>query len=372
VLPVEGPGEVGRRERPEECGCGHAGIGAKIPPIIMKSRTMKLPRHSALAATLCLFTAVGSRADDWITYEGKEGPGKGKHVVFLAGDEEYRSEEGLPMLAKILSQRHGFRSTVLFSVNDKGEIDPDNQKSLSNAAALDDADAIVMLLRFRNWPEETFKRFDAAVARGVPVIGLRTSTHAFNNASHGMFGKQVLGEQWVSHWGGHKREATRGVIEASAKDDPILRGVDDVFGDSDVYEAYPPDDATILVRGAVLKGMGHGDPPADYRKKRSSDQAEQGVNDPMMPVAWTRVVKNKAGTENKIFCTTMGAATDLESEGLRRLVVNSVFWSLGLEVPEKANVEVVDPYHPSDYGFKTYRTGVKPADHALGKSLPPR
>ena len=34
-----------------------------------------------------------------------EGPGKGKHIVLLAGDEEYRSEEGLPMLGKILSQR---------------------------------------------------------------------------------------------------------------------------------------------------------------------------------------------------------------------------------------------------------------------------
>ena len=39
-------------------------------------------------------------AADGVVYQGKAGPGQGKHIVFLAGDEEYRSEEGLPMLAK--------------------------------------------------------------------------------------------------------------------------------------------------------------------------------------------------------------------------------------------------------------------------------
>ena len=128
-------------------------------------------------------------ADDHITYEGKEGPGKGKHIVLLSGDEEYRSEEGLPMLAKILSQRHGFKCTVLFSLNDKGEIDPTNQKSLSHPQALDSADAIIMLLRFRTWPDEVYKHFDDACNRGIPVIGLRTSTHAFRGKIGG-FGKR--------------------------------------------------------------------------------------------------------------------------------------------------------------------------------------
>jgi hypothetical protein len=59
-----------------------------------------------------------------LTYPAKSGPGRGKHVVFLAGDEEYRSEEALPMLAKILSQRHGFKTSVLFSVDDDGTINP--------------------------------------------------------------------------------------------------------------------------------------------------------------------------------------------------------------------------------------------------------
>ncbi|MBL9204036.1 MAG: hypothetical protein JNN01_03080, partial [Opitutaceae bacterium] len=224
------------------------------------------------------------------------------HIVLLSGDEEYRGEESLPMLAKILSQRHGFKCTVLFALDADGTINPDNQKSLPGSEALDSADLIVMALRFRAWPDEAMTRFTRAFQRGVPLVALRTSTHAFNfpagspwseyswNRKDGRFpggfGKAVLGETWVSHWGKHKFEATRGVIEKAAGDHPVLRGVADVFGDSDVYEAYPPADATILLRGLVLKGMSPQDMPADTVKKRATDKVEQPVNSPAMPVAW--------------------------------------------------------------------------------------
>jgi len=333
---------------------------------------MKL-KHTLAFLGLAAFVGVAAGAD-YVAYEPKPGPGGGKHVVLLAGDEEYRSEEGLPMLGKILSQRLGFRCTVLFSVDDDGTINPDNGGSLSHSEALDSADAIVMLLRFRHWPEDVMERFDAAVQRGVPIVGLRTSTHAFSGvkgkfANYNSFGKQVMGETWVSHWGSHKREATRAIIEPSAKSNPVLRGVTDVFADSDVYEAYPPSDATILLRGEVLKGMSPSDPPAEYKKKRATDKQEQSVNDPMMPIAWTREVKQSSGKTNRILCTTMGAATDLQSEGLRRLVVNGVFWGLGMDVPERADVDYVDPFQPTMYGFKGYIKGIHAADHALGKSV---
>ena len=323
-----------------------------------------------------VLSLTGGHAKDWVEYAGQTGPGQGRHIVFLSGDEEYRSEEALPQLAKILSQRHGFKCTVLFSVNPDGTISPTNGASLSNPHALDSADAIVMSLRFRHWDDHTMGHFEQALHRGVPIIALRTSTHAFNgipkdspfakwNYGHkGGFGKQVLGETWVSHWGNHKREATRGIIEASAKSDPILRGVEDVFGDTDVYEAAPPADATILLRGQVLKGMKPTDEPADYKKKTAA-KVEQGVNDPMMPVAWTRLNKNDAGQANKIFCTTMGSATDLESEGLRRLLVNSVYWGLGLPVPAKANVGLVGDFKPTMYGFDGFKKDTKPGDYDL-------
>lgn len=324
-----------------------------------------------LAAVLLLGSCFA--ADDFLSYEPK-GEAKGKHVVLLAGDEEYRSEEALPMLAKILSEQHGFKTTVLFSVNAEGGVDPTAGGSLTNPTALDSADAIIMLTRFRKWNEDTLGKFDAAVKRGVPVIGLRTSTHAFSGIpkeskfadwnwnKDGGWGKKVLGETWVSHWGHHKFEATQGVIETANASDPVLRGVTDVFGTSDVYEAYPPADAKILLRGRVLKGMTPDSGTLETVKKRANDKQEQGINDPMMPIAWIRTVKNDAGTENKVLTTTMGAATDLTNESLRRLVVNGLYWGLGLEVPAKADVTLPAGYNPTAYGFNGFKKGLKISD----------
>ncbi|HEX5791281.1 MAG TPA: hypothetical protein VFY13_09000, partial [Luteolibacter sp.] len=144
---------------------------------------------------------------------------------------------------------------------------------------------------------------------------------------------------------------------------PVLQGVADIFGNSDVYEAAPPADATILVRGQVLKGMTADSGPADYRKSTRA-KVEQGVNDPMMPVAWVRELPRDGGQAQRIVTTTMGAATDLQSEGLRRLVVNGVFWGLRLDVPAKAKVDVVGDFQPLMYGFGDFRKGVKPSAHA--------
>jgi hypothetical protein len=317
-----------------------------------------------------------------VSYPAKPGPGTGRHIVLLTGDEEYRGEEGLPMLGKILSQRHGFNCTVLFSVDPDGTIDPKNGASLSNPEALDSADAIVMLLRFRAWPDQDMARFDRLLKAGKPIVALRTSTHAFSgfpkgsrwetwNYDHeGGFGKRVLGETWLTHWGRHKSEATRGAIEEAQRSHPVLRGVTDLFGDTDVYEAYPPPDATILVRGIVLNGMTPDAAPADYRKARSTDKQEQGINDPAMPVVWTRLNRNEGGATNRILTTTMGSATDLENEGLRRLLVNGVYWGLGMQVPAKADVTYVDEYVPSFYGFDGFRKGLHASDFELGKKVP--
>jgi len=357
-------------------------------------RVRPLKSIALLLFFLCFFIAPSLRAvETSITYPGKSGPGSGKHVVFIAGDEEYRSEEALPMLAKILSQRHGFKCTVLFSVDPDGTINPDNTRSLSNPEALDSADALVLAIRFRNWPDETLACFEKYLHSGKPIIALRTSTHPFNGIPRsspwakwnynkkGGFGKLVLGETWVSHWATHKVEATRGIIELSAKEDPILNGVTDVFGDSDIYEAYPPADAKILLRGQALKGMNPTDPPADYKKKRSIDKQEQGINEPMMPIVWTRLFKNESGTVNRILCTTMGAATDLLNDDLRRLIINAVYWGVNLPVPAKADVAYVDEFKPKlygatiygaeKYGARDFRRGLKVSDHELGKVLPP-
>src|SRR5687768_5184107 len=144
-------------------------------------KMFSLLKRSAVVLCIALGYLRGFAADQtWVVYEPPAGKERGKHIVLVSGDEEYRSEEGLPQLGKILSQRHGFKCTVLFPVETNGVINPNAQNSLSHPEALDSADLIIMALRYRNWPDETMKHFADAYRRGVPIIGLRTSTHAFN------------------------------------------------------------------------------------------------------------------------------------------------------------------------------------------------
>ena len=68
-----------------------------------------------MIVSFLLVSVVAFQAGNpWIVYEGKEGPGKGKHVVFVTGEGSYRSEESMPQMARILSRHHGFKCTVLF------------------------------------------------------------------------------------------------------------------------------------------------------------------------------------------------------------------------------------------------------------------
>ncbi|BDS05170.1 hypothetical protein NT6N_02100 [Oceaniferula spumae] len=328
------------------------------------------------ATALTAASVYAAQPADHLVFEGGEGPGKGKHIVLIAGDEEYRSEEAMPMLGQMLSKHHGFKCSVLFSLNDKGEVDPNNQKSLSHPESLDSADLIVTSIRFRGWGDDAMEKFDAAYKRGVPFVTLRTSNHGFKfdkkskwakysfNASKetgwkGGFGQHLFGMTWIAHHGKHKVEGCRSVVEEANKGHKILNGVGTIFAESDVYTARPPKDVTVLLRGAVTKTL-----------EPDSEVLEGKKNEPMQPIAWTNLHKNESGKTNRIFNTTMGAASDLDDENLRRLVTNACFWGLELEVPEKAEVSVPASYKPTFYGFKTFKKNMKPADFIPAEAEP--
>ena len=80
-----------------------------------------------------VFVSSFVRGDDlWNTYSGRDGAGHGKTVVLISGDEEYRSEEALSQLGKILSTRHGFDCVVLYAIDEEsGEIAPNEQEQYS-------------------------------------------------------------------------------------------------------------------------------------------------------------------------------------------------------------------------------------------------
>jgi hypothetical protein len=330
----------------------------------------------ALSAAVTAAPAASPRKSaEWLTLPGGDGPGKGKHVVLVSGDEEYRSEEALPQLAQILSKRHGFSCTVLFAIDPKtGTINPNVRDNIPSLEALDKADLMVIFTRFRSLPDDQMKHIVAYVESGRPILGLRTATHAFafpptskyakydwshdNKLWPGGFGRQVLGETWISHHGEHMRQSTRGVLAPGAGKSPILRGIKsgDIWGPTDVYGVRLPlpGDSKALVLGEVLTGMSPKDPPVAGKQ-----------NDPMMPIAWTRHYTGEAGKAARVFTTTMGAATDLESEGLRRLLVNACYWAVGLErhIPPRSDVDLVGEYHPHPYRSDGFVKGRRPDDY---------
>jgi hypothetical protein len=312
-----------------------------------------------------------------VTYEGEHGPGHGRYIVLVAGDDaEYHSEETLPQLAKILAIRHGFTCTVLFSINPQdGTIDPRAKRNIPGLEALRKADLLVLFMRWRDLPDEQMKILVDYIESGRPIIAIRTGTHAFElktsktyenyswNSTvpgwEGGFGRKVLGETWVAHHGQHGKQSTRALFAPGAGNSPILRGIDDggIAVPTEVYEVHLPMASTCrpLLLGQVLSGLSPNDPPVAGK-----------VNDPKMPVAWTNSYRGEAGRTARVFTSTMGAGDDLENEQLRRLLVNATYWTTGLEkkIPTKADVSIVGEYHPHSYLSEDYTHGLKPSDLA--------
>jgi hypothetical protein len=326
---------------------------------------MKSLHLSAFLA--CAITAHLSLAEPWVVYEPKAGTANGKHVVLLSGDEEYRSEEGLPQLGKILSQRHGFRCTVLFSQDADGVINPDNQTNVPGMHLLASADLVVNQFRFRELPDADMQHFVDYLNSARPMVVVRTATHAFNyernkgsrfasfswTAPGGGFGGKTVGESWTFHHGHHGKEGTRGLVDGRYAKHPILNGVHDVFGPTDVYgvNADFPTDAMVLMHGQTTTTL---DPTSPPNLKKA-----------LMPIVWLRDYRGETGKTSTILCSTIGAATDLKSADLRRMFVNAAYHLTGLKVPESAEVETVGSYEPSMFGFKTYKRGVKVSEHEL-------
>jgi len=314
----------------------------------------------------------GQAGESFLQFEGGQGPGQGKHIVLVAGDDEYRSEESMPMLAKILSSRYGFKTTVIFPIDPStGDVVPNYQNNLPGLEQLETADLLILLIRFRELPDEQAHYLERYLLAGKPIIGLRTSTHAFafqkNKGSKFAkwdwmstvpgweqgFGKRIFGETWINHHGIHGKEGTRALIDGvkQSANHPVLRGVKDIWGPSDVYGIKNlPADAEVLVYGQSTAGM--------------NDQAPLIWEKSVMPIAWTKPYQIEEGKQGMAFASTLGASLDFQSADLRRLVINASFWLLGKGdvVIADLNVDYVGTYQPTAFGFGTFRKGMRVAD----------
>ena len=293
--------------------------------------------------------------------------GKMPHVVFITGDDEYRSEESMPMLARILKERYHFRVTVCYSLAKDGSIDPAEHNNVTGIEALDDADLMVLFTRFRDLSEEQFKHFLKYVAAGKPIVGFRTATHAFKFDTHpqykawGWHGEkiaQLVGQNWITHHGhfsdGHK-PLTDVTLVAEQKSHPILRGVKPFAAFSWLYH----------VEGGGDKLRGDAKPLLMGRSLKSNHAMKGNTKRyPLSnPVAWTKTYTGKSGTTGRVFFATTAHSYDFKLESVRKLAINGIFWALSMEqkIPaDGADVKIIGTYKPNNSGMNAFKTGLKP------------
>lgn len=329
---------------------------------------------------LCCSLGIALAADDsqWLTFAGGDGPGKGKKIVLIAADQEYRSEQSMPMMAKILSTHHGFDCIVLFAVNENGEVDPTmpvypekgkefKEHHIPGLEHLASADLVIFFPRLLTLPMSERELIVNYIDSGKPIISIRTGNHGFHaalpykiNGKSVSWGNDVLGGSFMGHHGRWQADSTRGILVPEQKDHPILIGVSDIWGNSDVYRTYKegtslPANCTALVWGQPLMG-------------RNPDDAPNPKLEPL-PVAWFKTWQTSTGKSARVFQSTMGSGTDLECAGLRRLIINAVYWGIGMEsqITQTSSVDIVGTYKPLKSGFNYKELGVFPKPPAAYK-----
>ncbi|MEC5128225.1 ThuA domain-containing protein [Verrucomicrobiales bacterium BCK34] len=325
---------------------------------------MKKAHLSVLILFSILIGAATSVFANPVKYKAAGADAKGKHLVLIASDHEYRSEETLPALARILTKHHGFDCTVLFGLDENGEIKA-GESNIPGLEALDTADGMIIFTRFQALPDEQMQHIDAYLKRGGPVMGLRTSTHGFKYGNQESdfakydfqskvegyelgFGHQVLGQTWVGHYGQNHKQSTRISIIPEKAEHPILTGVKDIHVQAGGYNAEPADDWNILTMAQPLMSMEvDGEPDAEK---------------PPMASEWTREYSGENGAKGRVFTSLYGASEDLLNDGYRRMLVNATYWMLGLEdqITADSAIDFVGPYKPNTFRGGGYAQGVKP------------
>ena len=331
---------------------------------------MKLAK---LLLTIATITGMALSANaNPLVYEGNEGFGKGKHIVFIANDHEYRSEETSPLIAKILAKRFGFRCTVLFGLDEEGAIQAGGP-DLPGMEALKDADLLFFYTRFMNLKDAQVDLLVDYFERGGPVVGLRTSTHCFNGQKgkwaklnfnyegddyFGGMGEQIFGNTWhkergQSHYGSNHVMGCTITPVAGAKKHPINKGVKSIHAYSGAYKSQPPPGSTPLLEVQVLNTF--------------HTSKDINTEKPIVNAGWTRdhyVAPSGKRKKARVVYASYGASEDLLSEDGRRFLVNACLWAGGWEkeIKSSLDVSIVGGYAPSAYNNGVALTGVMPEE----------
>ena len=288
------------------------------------------------------------------------------HIVFVTGDEEYRSEESMPMLAKLAKRELGAKVTVLYALDSLGFIDPNRTDHIEGLDALKTADLMVIFTRFRNLPESERKFITDYVESGKPIVGFRTATHAFmykNDTTLVEFNEtwpaKVFGQQWITHHGHFddgKFPVTNISIKKGQENNPILNGFNN-------FEAYS---WLYHVDGGDWKLQGDSEPILMGHSTKSQHEMDGKLDEFPLdnPVAWTKSYTGTSGIKARVFFTTLGHPFDFKIPETRKIAMNGIYWALGKEdsIPEDGvNVTLDEPFSPNNSGFgEKFKKNMKP------------
>ncbi len=233
------------------------------------------------------------------------GPKKQPHVVFVIGEDEYRTNETLPEFARTELLPRGIRVSIIHA--DKAPHDFPGMEKLS------EADLVVLSVRRRAPSKEQMDALKAYLERGKPLVGIRTASHSFEpktkfpegHATWPTFDVDVLGGHYENHFG--KADTFVKVVPSAAKH-PLLNGVstEAMKVTSSLYKSRNLAKTTTT----LMEGWNEG-------------------QDGREPVAWTNTYKG-----GRIFYTSLGSVDDFKNPAFRRLLLNAIFWGQERQVPE--------------------------------------
>jgi len=249
-------------------------------------------------------------------------------IAFVAADDEYRSEITMPFLAKLVEGATGLRASLHFATGDDGvggsakTPDINARTGLTDDWQLRGADASVLYMRFRELGYNQMLAFEAATTHGLPLVGFRTSTHAFRYPGDDDGAKRWNDafpiEAWGTNWKFHHGHSSKTRIlppETEAAKHPVLAGV------------------TIPKEGIVVRSwLYHVDPlPADCRVLLWGEAVDSERPDApqKQPILWVREKPREAELSlQRIAFTTLGHPADFTNPEVRVIAVQMVAWAL--------------------------------------------
>jgi type 1 glutamine amidotransferase len=207
-------------------------------------------------------------------------------VCLVSGSGEYKSNESLATLQKLLESRYAVECTRAFWTEGRSD-------DLPGLEALDSTDVMVLFTKRLKIAGEQLERVKKYCLSGKPIVGIRTASHAFQNWL--ALDAEVFGGDYHGHYRGGDTVDIKMVGTNSRH--PILKNIKNFTSTCKIYKnPKVAEDVDVLLTGTMP--------------------------DSTQPVAWARNFKS-----GRVFYTSLGDPHDFRNEEFQKLLINALQWT---------------------------------------------